>query len=131
MAIRVLVASNNTEISDMLREQLAAVDCELLLAREISLALYLAHKNLPDVILCDTNLTKNKGLDYLSEIKSDEELSPVPFFFLSSNADLFRQEARAAGANDVLDAESGEQIMKRVQPFLHERKIEREPQTPE
>jgi CheY-like chemotaxis protein len=133
MAVRILVASDDKRIGDMLRDKLSMLDCELLLAREISLALYLAHKNLPDVILCDTTLTDKDGMDYLSEIKSDADLAPIPFFFLANEngeTDL-RQKAQAAGALDVISSDSSGAILDRLLPYLQERKVEREPQTPE
>jgi CheY-like chemotaxis protein len=82
MSIYILVAAANANILTRVREVTAAVDCHLVVAPSMSLALFLVQKNKPALIISDLALTDGDGLTFIQEIKSDEALKHTPFIFL-------------------------------------------------
>lgn len=81
-AINILVAGKNPANVDLAKAAYKGMDYQVIPAPGTSLALFLAQKNYPDLIICDSNLTDGDGLTFLSELKSDPELAEIPFVFL-------------------------------------------------
>jgi CheY-like chemotaxis protein len=57
-------------------------DATTIRATSIALALFLARKNQPHLIICEPQLVDGKGLDLLEELSNEEELAQIPFAFL-------------------------------------------------
>lgn len=49
-------------------------------------ALQLARQVQPDLILSDVCMPESSGYDFIQEVKKDQQLSPIPFVFLTSTA---------------------------------------------
>jgi len=75
----------------------------VILAPDFSLALFLAQKNLPDLIICTDKFTGGDGMTFLSEIKSDDQLAEIPFIFVldTRNGNFDENAAADAGALSV------------------------------
>lgn len=82
MAPHILVVGQNQANLALIRAAVARRDCQLVLAPGESLALFLAQKKLPDLIISDFTLSDGDGLSFLHEVRADEKLKVVPFIFL-------------------------------------------------
>lgn len=59
--------------------------------------------NRPDVILTDILMPVLNGLDLITIIRSNNDLSDLPVVVITSLRENFREQARAVGATDVID----------------------------
>jgi CheY-like chemotaxis protein len=136
MTIHVLVAGTHNEYVELARQAFEELDYQIIPAPSMSLALFLAQKNLPDLILCDFEMVDGDGWHFIKEIKIDDELREIPFVFMSSvRDDAVTARALALGADEVLcfplDAA---QLKREIIPYANIRsagKEQRSPQTPE
>ena len=102
----------------------------------MSLALFLAQKNLPDLILCSFTMTDGDGWLFIKEVKSDQELSSIPFVFISAQVtEDVQKRALSEGADSVLTYPlEAQQLRREIIPYINIRLAEknpRDPQTPE
>lgn len=67
----------------------------------MSLGLFLAQKNFPDLILCEAGLLEGDGFALLESLKSDEELASIPVVFVIDNSNQLDKE-QVHGASYVL-----------------------------
>lgn len=81
-AINILVAGKNQSNVELAKEAYAGIGYQVIPAPGTSLALFLAQKNYPDLIISDGLLTDGDGISFLTELKNDPELSGIPFIFL-------------------------------------------------
>lgn len=137
MTLRTLVASKNISTINRVKKAFESVDCEIITAPSLSLAIYLARKNFPDTILTDLELTDGDGIQLLHEIKAEEELKAIPFALLEGSIDsgLDDTQARSLGiattiSKDLQGRELYEKIMKLIRGYLAI-KEDRPQETPE
>ena len=131
--VQVLVLDNKGANTKLAKELLAPLGHQIIPVIGSSLALFLAHKNLPELILSDTQASDGTGLDFIRAVKADPELSNIPFIFLASQSDAnLETEALKLGAEKFLTQPiKAGALLQEIQPYLHERKSQRPPETPE
>jgi CheY-like chemotaxis protein len=137
MTLKTLVASNHSATVERVKNAFADVDCEVIRAPSLSLALYLARKNFPDVILSDLELVDGDGIQLLHEVRAETELQSIPFALMSTLAEAGLNESQAEqlgiAAAIGADAEGRdlyEQVMKLIRGYLAI-KEQRPEETPE
>lgn len=136
MTIHILVAGSHLEYSELAREAFEDLDCQIIPATSLTLAVFLAQKNLPDVILCDFDMTDGDGWSFIGEIKADAELHNIPFLFIGPGGDsAVSTKASKLGADAVLEFPlAASQLKREIMPYINIRMAEkgqRPPQTPE
>ncbi len=136
MTIHILAAGSHPQYADLAREAFDELDCQIIPAPSMSLAIFLAQKNLPDIILCDFVMTDGDGWSFINEIKADAELRTIPFLFIGPIADTsVSDRALALGADAVLAFPlEASQLKREIIPYINIRlaeKGQRLPQTPE
>jgi DNA-binding response OmpR family regulator len=137
MTLRILIASKNNLTVDRLKNAFADVDCEVIRAPTLSLGLYLARKNFPDVILSELELADGGGLQLLFEVRAETELQMIPFALMSTFAEAGLDEVQAeqlgiaaAIGPDAEGRELYEKVMKLIRGYLAI-KEQRPEETPE
>ncbi len=125
MTIRTLLATKDTSTISRVKSAFFDVDIEVIPASTLALAVFLARKNFPDVILADFELSDGDGVQLLHEIKSETELQAIPFALLNSleECGLNESQARELGisaliSKDTPDRDLYEKIMKLVRGYL-------------
>ena len=115
------------------RQALVSLECEVSPATSIALALFLAHKALPDLILSENMMTDGNGLDFLREVKSDWELKSIPFVLMDESHDNILKEAGLSAGADRIIIRPGlaAEFLQIVKPFLRKRKQWRPEESPE
>ena len=137
MSANILIASSAYEITDLVKEALESLDYQVIPAKAMSLALFLAQKNLPDLIILGATMMDGDPAAFMRELKSDLELKSVPTILLvHANQDIQAlKESNFAGVDDVmwLPIEK-HKLRDELLPYIKKRqstKEKREPQTPE
>ncbi|MGY6550123.1 MAG: diguanylate cyclase [Roseinatronobacter sp.] len=103
MTHRILVVTDQPLTRITLRTKLAAACYAPLLATSGDAALDLAHIERPDLILLDTRLQDQSGLDFCRAIRADARVTHIPVVLLTDQSDRDSYlEGLRAGAQDVL-----------------------------
>ena len=134
---RILVATIDKNKVEKIKNAFEHLDCQIIPAPSMSLALFLTQKNLPDLIFSDLELTDGDGWSYLHEVRQEPELAGIPFIFLADKetANLTLEQALEIGATSLLDNKiSDATLVDLTMPILKERllaKGKRPEETPE
>lgn len=100
---RVLVVEDHEDTRFMLRTLLEMRGLEVVEAADGEIALDVAERTHPDLILMDTNLPRLDGLGAMRRLREFDHLRRVPVVFLSGHAaPAARAVALAAGGNEYL-----------------------------
>jgi DNA-binding NarL/FixJ family response regulator len=100
---RILVIEDEPEMRRNITTLLRHTDFEPIAAENGRLGLELARREKPDLILCDIMMPELDGFGVLRALQDDEQLSRVPFIFLTAKGD--KHELRSGmnlGADDYL-----------------------------
>ena len=134
MTVRVLVVGNNPDNANLAKSVLGPLGHQVIPANGVALALFLAHKNYPHLILCDHATIDGSGLDFIREARRDRDLYAIPIVFLASPdcADETKTQAKAMGIQGYLQQPVGKKrFLDQVAIYLKEREDDRAPDTPE
>jgi CheY-like chemotaxis protein len=83
MSLKLLLAGQNKNGFQVVKNIFENEDVDVILATSIGLALFLARKNQPKLILSESQLTDSDALNFFYELKSEEELAKIPFAVIS------------------------------------------------
>lgn len=118
MAIRILIADDNSVFRKALRQMLESVDqWEVVEARDGADAVSQSLKVRPDVIILDLVMPVKDGLTATREISKALPETPVLMCTMHSSAQL-ELEAQKAGARKILSKTDGSAIIAAVQQLL-------------
>jgi two-component system sensor histidine kinase/response regulator len=82
----ILIIEDNTDLRDGLESSLELSGYNVIIAETGEEGIRLAHKIIPDLIICDIMLPTKDGYDVIEEIQSADDLSDTPFLFLSAKS---------------------------------------------
>lgn len=138
MSLKILCAFQTEEIFEFIKTALQDFQCELVKSTSESLALFLAQKNFPSLIISENELHGGSGINLLREIKAESDLASIPFVF------LIPRPATAMRYPDLPKAELPEgaellmwypiekhEFIASISKFLQETTDPRAPETPE
>jgi two-component system, cell cycle response regulator DivK len=86
MALRVLIAEDNVDNSEMLSRRLRRHGYEVLLAFDGGQAVSEAQKQLPDVILMDVSMPVMSGLEAAQALRQIDATRHIPIIALTAHA---------------------------------------------
>lgn len=134
---KILVAGTCDQTVALARKTFEPLGYQIITARPMSVALFLAQKNLPDLIISSFDMLDGDGLTFLRELRQDEELAVLPFVFSTTGTPDTSMELAAMkeGARKVLACDfSPADFLSLLEPLIHERlsqKGKRQEHTPE
>lgn len=101
--MKILIVEDEDILARVLQEKFEEEKFEVSVAGDGEIAMPMAKKFKPDIILLDIILPKVDGLDVLFSLKNDEDLKSVPVIMLSNlNEDEKIKQALKLGAVDYL-----------------------------
>jgi DNA-binding response OmpR family regulator len=98
MTLKLLCAGKNDASFQHIKLAFEDEDVTTIRATSIALALFLARKNQPHLIICESNLVDGSGVDLLYELNNEDVLLEIPFAF------LLQDEHKRAEIVAVLDS---------------------------
>lgn len=116
----ILVVEDETDIRQVLSYNLAQAGHKVLTAERGSVALELAQKDPPDLVLLDLMLPDTSGLDVCRRLKGDPALKQVPVIMLTARSEeIDRVVGFELGADDyVVKPFSVRELVLRIQAVL-------------
>lgn len=81
---KVLVIEDEEILAKILQEKFKAADFESEIAGDGDVALSIARKFMPDIIVLDLILPKKDGFQVLKELKANSDLKKIPVIILSN-----------------------------------------------
>jgi CheY-like chemotaxis protein len=95
MTFKLLAAGKKASYFQPIKESFDQEDAIVISANSIALALFLARKNQPDLIISQLQLVDGDGLTFFYETRNEPEIAKIPFAFLCTekekNTDIFKQ----------------------------------------
>jgi CheY-like chemotaxis protein len=120
---KILVAGLSPQTLQLAREALEPLDYQIIPSPAMSVALFLAQKNLPELIICDLTMQDGDGLHFLSELLVDEETCNIPFLFMvdempgeQMELHALKQGARRVLRNNIVSQE----FLEIIKPLIDE-----------
>lgn len=83
---KILVIEDEESVRENIVELLDTEGFEALAAKNGRLGLFVAHQELPDLILCDIRMPELDGYGVLTGLRSEPTTASIPFIFLSAKA---------------------------------------------
>ncbi len=99
---RILIVEDHADIREMMSTYLKLNDYDVVEAADGYEAVQQALKYKPDVILMDIAMPVLDGINSTRAIRKIEALADVPIVVLTAFGDFYRERAKVAGCNDVL-----------------------------
>jgi DNA-binding response OmpR family regulator len=130
----ILVAGKSSQNYDLVKRAFAAADINIVRAPTMSLSLFLAQKNLPFLIIADTDLIDGDATTFLYGLRNDADLKNVPVVFLTNTAvsSPTKRTLVESGATKILSGhQTLEQFQNEIAPFVRLQGKERMPQPDE
>jgi len=134
---KLLIAGLSPKTVILVREAVEQLGYQIVPTKAMSLSLFLAHKNLPELIISGMEMTDGDGFSFLRELQHDQDLAAIPFIFCLDQMPDETTELQAikSGARKVVpnNMDAGD-FLEIIEPLIAERmksKIKREEQTPE
>jgi response regulator RpfG family c-di-GMP phosphodiesterase len=122
LAIRVLCVGKTDALLERTRQALQTIDCEIIKSTSVALALFLAQKNFPCLVLCEPSLVEGTPKELFFALSQEQDLSKIPFFVVVNSTD---RESEADLRNSGIDCMrcTPDDVVKfgsLLRPFLHE-----------
>lgn len=99
---KILLAEDHTDIREMMATYLKLSGYEVIEASDGCEALMRALEHKPDAILMDIAMPVLNGIDSTRAMRKNKELEQVPILCLTAFGELYKERAKKAGCNAVL-----------------------------
>jgi DNA-binding response OmpR family regulator len=83
---KILVIEDEESVRENILELLDTEGFEALAAKNGRIGLFVAHQELPDLILCDIRMPELDGYGVLTGLRSEPTTASIPFIFLTAKA---------------------------------------------
>lgn len=126
----VLVVDDSPTIRVLLRDKLEAEGYRVVEAEDGDIALEVALRERPDLIICDINMPKVDGWEFCWNLRKQQDLRFVPFIFLTDRYGVSdRMRGLSIGAEDYITKpfDVRDLIQRLDEVFLKRREVRSEP----
>lgn len=114
----VLVVDDSPVNVSLARSMLEPFGYQVIAARGVEEALALVRKSPPDLILSDLHMPHSDGYELIRAVKADEQLSNIPFVFISST--VWREKDQTQG----LELGAARFLLRPMEPEVFVKEIE-------
>jgi CheY-like chemotaxis protein len=120
---KVLLIDANMFFAKRLTEALKREGCEVIHSAQTAYALTMLEWNMPDLILCATNLREMGAFDIPRILRADAKTAQIPIMAMGEGGEQTLMKAFRAGCDDYVDRRIGaESIATQVRTFLRSQK---------
>jgi CheY-like chemotaxis protein len=127
VTIKVLVVDRTHLAQELAKDALGPLGCQIITATSTALAVFLARKNFPSLVIAGIGDTDDHT-DLAQEIKDDPDLSHIPIVYIADEG----RNIKGFGATKTLFRPIDRRgLVAEVWPFLRESKDDRPEETSE
>ena len=122
---KILIADDEQECIDFVRESLADMPYEVLAAKDGEEALNLIRQHNPSVIILDVQMPKRSGFEVFSELRGDEKFASIPVIMLTAVTQRTGMKFSAKDMGQYMESEPEAYLDKPIEPILLKQTINR------
>lgn len=122
---KILIADDEQECIDFVRDALADTPHEIIAAMDGEEALKMAKENSPQLIILDVQMPKATGFQVFEQLKADEKLSSVPVIMLTSTAERTGVKLTGKDMGQYMGTEPEAYIDKPIEPIVLKQTVAR------
>ncbi len=124
-AATILIADDEQECIDFVRDALADTPHEILAARDGEEALSMARERKPDLIILDVQMPKRDGFAVFAELRADEALRDTPVIMLTAIVERTGVELSARDMGEYMGAEPEAYVDKPIEPIILKQTVQK------
>lgn len=124
-AAKVLIADDEQDCIDFVREALADTPCEVLSAADGEQALEAARRHSPNLIILDIQMPKLNGFEVFAQLKADAKLKSVPVIMLTGVAEKTGIGFTGEAMGEYLGGEPEAYVEKPIEPVVLKQTVNR------
>lgn len=124
-APKILIADDEQECIDFVRESLADTDCEVISAMDGDEALEVARRENPQLIILDVHMPKRDGFEVFSALLADEKLRDVPVIMLTGITEKTGYKFDQEQMGEFMGKEPEAYIDKPIEPVILKQTVKR------
>ena len=122
---KVLIADDEQECIDFVREALADTPYEVLAARDGAEALQLAREHRPQLVILDVQMPKHSGFDVFREMRSDKDLAAAVVIMLTGITDRTGMKFSEKEMGEYMGSEPEAYLDKPIEPVVLKQTVNR------
>ena len=122
---KVLIADDEQECIDFVREALSDTPCQVLAAMDGERALEIARQQNPHVIILDVQMPKRSGFEVFSELRRDEKLASIPVIMLTAVNKRTGLNFSGDDMGEYIGSEPDAYIDKPIEPIILKQTVTR------
>ena len=122
---KILIADDEQECIDFVRDALADTPHEIIAAMDGQEALEMARENSPQLIILDVQMPKATGFQVFEELKADQKLSSVPVIMLTATAERTGVKLTGKDMDQYMGAQPEAYIDKPIEPIVLKQTVTR------
>jgi len=124
-AAKILIADDEQDCIDFVREALADTPYEVLAAMDGEEALQVARQQRPQVIILDVQMPKLNGFEVFAELKGDQNLASVPVIMLTGITEKTGYKFSGEEMGQFMGSEPEAYVDKPIEPVVLRQTIKR------
>ena len=117
-AAKILIADDEQECIDFVREALADTPYQVLAAMDGEAALQVAREQNPQLIILDVQMPKLTGFQVFAELRADEKLSAIPVIMLTAIAEKAGIKFSGEDMGEYLGSQPEAYVDKPIEPIV-------------
>ena len=122
---KILIADDEQECIDFVRESLIDMPYEILAAKDGEEALNLIREHTPSLIILDVQMPKRSGFEVFSELRHEESLAAIPVIMLTAVTQRTGMKFSAKEMGQYMESEPEAYLDKPIEPILLKQTINR------
>jgi CheY-like chemotaxis protein len=123
--LKILIADDEQDCIDFVRESLADTPYEVLAAYDGEEALKLAREQGPQLIILDVQMPKMGGFEVFGKLKADDDLATVPVIMLTGIAERMGFKFSEDDMGEYMSSQPEAYLDKPIEPIVLKQTIKR------
>ena len=124
-AAKILIADDEQECIDFVRDALAETPHEVLAAMDGEEALKVAREQSPDVIILDVQMPKKSGFEVFGELRADENLASIPVIMLTAVSQRTGVKVDGKDMGEFMGSEPEAYVDKPIEPIVLQQAVKK------
>lgn len=122
---KILIADDEQECIDFVREALADIPCEVIAAMDGDEAMETAQREVPQLIILDVQMPKLDGFQVFGKLRSDEKLADIPVIMLTAVSQRTGVDMSARDMGEYLGSQPEAYVDKPIEPIVLKQTVKR------